>query len=365
VLIVYQYIAVMSRAFNKILILCIDRDNDVGERLRINTPVIGKENLMKIATEYILKYPDDSDANAIFGAIQLYESLVSSMGQENVEVALVTGSSSEDFLADMKLISEVDKVLNTFNAEAFIVVSDGPSDEVVVPLLQSRRPVISVRRIVVKQVRGLEEFAILAKHYMNKIYREPRYRKYALGIPGILILLYGLWALIPSEIQTIISAGISILIGMLLLITALNAHEVLLRFLRRYETTFFACIVSISLALVYPLTSIYVFHINAINLLLQRPTIFDVLGLAASMVLIVNAAEIYIKRGIKPYGRVLTSIMVILFPVLVLDPFYSFSVGHLLFIDLVKSILTYFAINTLCLLIIEYLRRRKFKFFIK
>ncbi|WP_243668288.1 DUF373 family protein [Vulcanisaeta sp. JCM 16161] len=70
----------MSKLVRRLIVLYVDRDNDVGERLGVPTPIIGRGNVLKVATEYILRYPDDSDANAMFGAIQLYDTLISTFG---------------------------------------------------------------------------------------------------------------------------------------------------------------------------------------------------------------------------------------------------------------------------------------------
>ncbi|WP_243681106.1 DUF373 family protein [Vulcanisaeta souniana] len=69
----------MSSLVRRVIVLCVDRDNDVGERLGVPTPIIGRGNVLKVATEYILRYPDDSDANAMFGAVQLYDTLISTL----------------------------------------------------------------------------------------------------------------------------------------------------------------------------------------------------------------------------------------------------------------------------------------------
>jgi len=99
----------------RILVLCVDRDNDVGERLGVKTPVIGRDNVLKVGLDYIVRYPDDSDANAIFGAVKVYDGLRPIYG-DNIEVALVTGSSGGDVEADLKVMAELDRVLSVFNA---------------------------------------------------------------------------------------------------------------------------------------------------------------------------------------------------------------------------------------------------------
>ncbi len=333
----------------KILILCIDRDNDVGERLGIPTPVIGRDPLLNIAIQYILRYPDDSDANAMFGAIQLYDNLAASLGKDNVEVALVTGASSEDTMADLKLIGEVDRVLAQFNADAFIVVSDGPADEAIVPLLQSRRPVISVRRIVVRQSRGFEEFVVLAKYYLTKLFVEPKYRKYALGLPGLLLLLYGIASIIayklPAIVAALVGSVIVLLFGVSALLVAFNIHEKILSFIRRYELTFFTIVVSAMLLILYPLVNLYVLGVPVKSIILSRPTIFDIFSIAIAITLFTNIVEIYAKRGVIPLRKVALSIAIALFPALIINGMVWFIFKVIKFSEFVALVTGYIVIN--------------------
>ncbi|MEM0208577.1 MAG: DUF373 family protein, partial [Thermofilum sp.] len=133
-----------------ILVLCVDRDNDVGTVLNIKTPLIGENELLRAATEYILVRPEDSDSNAMFAAIQTLRELRKQYGS-NVEVALIAGLESEDVEADMKILKELDQVLSQKKFDGVVLVSDGPTDELVAPLIQSRLPIFSIRRVIVQQ----------------------------------------------------------------------------------------------------------------------------------------------------------------------------------------------------------------------
>ena len=54
---------------NRILVICIDRDNDVGEKAGIITPVIGRDSCIEAAQRLALEDPEDADSNSIFAAI--------------------------------------------------------------------------------------------------------------------------------------------------------------------------------------------------------------------------------------------------------------------------------------------------------
>lgn len=56
-----------------ILIICIDRDNDLFEKARVVGPIVGRENNLSAATSLALADPEDPDSNAIFYAIKVYD----------------------------------------------------------------------------------------------------------------------------------------------------------------------------------------------------------------------------------------------------------------------------------------------------
>ncbi|KUO91313.1 MAG: DUF373 family protein [Caldivirga sp.] len=288
----------------RILVLCVDRDNDVGERLGVKTPVIGRDNVLKVGLDYIVRYPDDSDANAIFGAVKVYDGLRPIYG-DNIEVALVTGSSGGDVEADLKVMAELDRVLSVFNADGIILVSDGPSDEVVLPLIQSRKTVVSVKRIVVKQTRSVEDFAVLSRYYIRKAFLDPEWRRYTLGLPGLIIALYGLWILIPQSIKPIIASSISLLLGLALLFIAFNAYRPLVLFIRRYEVTFFTILVTAIVMGMYINAYSTVLRSNPYPLLIGKPlTLPELLGIIYGVLVAVLVLETYTKTHRIPYGHI-------------------------------------------------------------
>jgi putative membrane protein len=83
-------------------------------------------------------------------------------------------------------------LLTSFSASEVILVTDGYSDEAVLPVVQSRVPVSSVRRVVVKHSESIEETAALFSRYLRTIVDNPRYSRIALGLPGLLILILGI-----------------------------------------------------------------------------------------------------------------------------------------------------------------------------
>jgi putative membrane protein len=100
---------VSASTSNKLLVICVDRDNDVGEKAGIVTPVIGRDSCIEAAQRLALEDPEDADSNSIFAAIKTYEDLISKGYQS--EVIIVAGVASRGVQADEKILEEVKKVL--------------------------------------------------------------------------------------------------------------------------------------------------------------------------------------------------------------------------------------------------------------
>ncbi len=177
----------------RVLVLCVDRDGDLGAKAEVKTPVIGREGNLNAAVSLALKDPEEPDANAIFEAIRIYDRLkAENRPEETVEVATLSGTELGGVSADRKIVSELNDLLRSFEATEVILVSDGYTDEAVLPVIQSRVPVSSVRRIVIKHSESIEETAALFSRYLRTLVDNPRYSRIALGVPGVLILLLGI-----------------------------------------------------------------------------------------------------------------------------------------------------------------------------
>ncbi|MDH3780484.1 MAG: DUF373 family protein [Nitrosopumilus sp.] len=174
---------------NKLLVICIDRDNDVGEKAGIITPVIGRDACIEAAQRLALEDPEDADSNSIFAAIKTYEDLISKGYQ--VEVITVAGVKNRGVQADEKILAETKKVLEKFSANGAVIVSDGEDDESVIPVIQNVLPVVSVQRVVMKVSRSVEySYAVFGK-YLKMLAYDSKYSKFFLGVPGILLLIGG------------------------------------------------------------------------------------------------------------------------------------------------------------------------------
>lgn len=175
---------------NKLLVICVDRDNDIGEKAGIITPVIGRDACINAAQRLALEDPEDADSNSMFSAIKTYEDLISKGYQ--VEVVIVSGIKERGVQADEKILIEIKKILEVFSANGAVIVSDGEDDESVIPVIQNVLPVVSVQRVVMKVSRSVEySYAVFGK-YLKMLAYDSKYSKFFLGVPGILLLIGGI-----------------------------------------------------------------------------------------------------------------------------------------------------------------------------
>ena len=199
---------------NKLLVICIDRDNDVGDKAGIITPVVGRDACIEAAQRLALEDPEDADSNSIFAAIKTYEDLISKGYQ--VEVVTVAGVKNRGVQADEKILIETRKVLEKFSANGAVIVSDGEDDESVIPVIQNVLPVVSVQRVVMKVSRSVEySYAVFGK-YLKMLAYDSKYSKFFLGVPGILLLIGGV-ATVFGYTAEIFAVLVSILGGAFLI----------------------------------------------------------------------------------------------------------------------------------------------------
>ncbi len=174
----------------RILVLCVDRDGDLTDKAQVKTPVIGRRENLDAAVNLALSDPEEPDANAIFEAVRVYDRLkAENKPDETFEVATISGSNVGGVKADRKIVAELAELLGSFSAGEVILVVDGYSDEAVLPLVQSRVPVSSVSRIVVKHSESIEETAAIFSRYLKMLVNDPRYARFALGLPGLLLII--------------------------------------------------------------------------------------------------------------------------------------------------------------------------------
>jgi putative membrane protein len=196
------------------LILCVDRDDDLGVKAKVDSPVVGRDQAVAAATKLALADPEDADANAIFAAVRKYDELQKS--ETSCEVAIVCGDPNRGFEADRRVGRQVANVLSSSDFAGVVLISDGAEDEQVIPIVQSLKPIISVQRITVKHSQTVEETWQILGRYIRMLVFDPHYSKYALGVPGLILILAGVLVLsgksFEAELATLLILGGAFLI---------------------------------------------------------------------------------------------------------------------------------------------------------
>ena len=221
----------------RLLILCVDRDGDIGAKTEEKTPILGREENLDAAVALALRDPEEPDANAMFEAVRVYDQLVK-QGQpnESFQIATISGSQLLGVEADRKLVRELNGVLESFPAHSVILVTDGYSDEAVLPLVESRVPVTSIRRIIIRHSESIEETAALFSKYLRMLTENPRYSRIALGVPGLLLIILAIMYLGGWLYFTWIA--FLIVLGAILLVKGFGIDRIsvqLIQWIREYE----------------------------------------------------------------------------------------------------------------------------------
>jgi len=194
---------------DRYLVLCVDRDDDLGVKAKVASPVTGRDAVVSAATKLALADPEEADANAIFAAARKYDEL----REEGIEceVAVVSGEKERGFDADRNVRREVEGLLKELRFVGIVFVSDGGDDEQVIPILQSIKPIVSVERVAVKHSQTVEETYLVLGRYLRMLVFDPRYSRWALGVPGLILLLAGILIvtnnLFAAQIATLLIIG--------------------------------------------------------------------------------------------------------------------------------------------------------------
>ncbi len=199
----------------RFLVLCVDRDDDLGFKTGIRGPVLGKEANIQAAMRLALADPAEADANAIFYAVKVMEEIKEEIPGVEVEVATITGDHKSDLLAGTEVMRQLEQVVGDFKPDHIVLVSDGADDERILPILTGFVRNVSARRIVVQQHPELEDTYFLLKRYIAKLLESPSARVYALGIPGSLILLSAVLSLL--RLERYLAVGIASVLGIFLM----------------------------------------------------------------------------------------------------------------------------------------------------
>jgi len=200
------------------LVLSVDRDDDIGWKAHIESPAIGRAACLKAANTLALADPEDSDINAIFSAIRIYDELTEK-GEETA-IAVVAGNHLHMIEGDRRIATSLEQVIKETQATNCILVTDGAEDEYVIPIIQSRIPVSSIRRVIVNQMPNLEGTYYILKKFLD----DPKISRMVFIPLGLAMILYAMAYLLDYPgVATIIVVGV---IGAYLLYKGFGFDEI-------------------------------------------------------------------------------------------------------------------------------------------
>lgn len=210
------------------LVVCVDRDDDLGRKAGVLGPVLGRSAVLEAATRLGTADPEDSDTNAMFAAVRLLDELVS-QGEE-AEVVVLTGSPKVGSFSDRKVAEQFDKVLAQIPAEAAHLVSDGAEDEYLAPILGSRVAIDGVHRIHIRQSETIES----TYYTIVKALKDPKLRSKTVLPLAIVLLTIGLAAV--SGVFWWGISGLLILLGVYLIAWTFDIDEAIIESVRSAST---------------------------------------------------------------------------------------------------------------------------------
>ncbi|MFB6195097.1 MAG: DUF373 family protein [Haloplanus sp.] len=203
------------------LVLCVDRADDIGRTVGVSMPVHGWEAVRSLVTEVGLADPEDSTVNCLLEALRVTRDLGSD--REDAIVAVVSGAGDSAVGADRSVAAQIDDLLDRYDPDSAIVVTDSADDERLVPIVESRLPVDSVDRVVVRQARDIESTYYLLKQFLA----DEQLRSTVLVPLGVGLLL--LPVLLVRFSPDVALAGLASLLGAAILYKGLAVDAYLAR----------------------------------------------------------------------------------------------------------------------------------------
>ena len=98
-----------AQRMDRILVLTVDRDDDLGNKTSIRGPVVSRRNVLTAALKLGMADPEESDTNAILGALAQYDRLMESKSSDDeVEVAVLTGDEKVGQRSDRAISAQLD-----------------------------------------------------------------------------------------------------------------------------------------------------------------------------------------------------------------------------------------------------------------
>lgn len=339
------------------IVLCIDRDNDIGRKAKMNGPIIGIEANSDAVLKLGSADPEDSDVNAILGGIKIAK-------DRNLQLATITGDIDRGYEADKNIRRQLKEISEKFKPKSAILVTDGADDQQVIPLIYNYMEIAHTETVIVRQTQELEKIYLTIVNYIFDRLSNPRLTFLMFGLPGIALILLSLFGSYAWKFIMFVS-------GFYLLIHAFGYEHIVRTRLRIFLASFSRHSISV---LAYA-TSLVIFfiaftygyeHVIGIDSAVHGDSniikVFTFISGASNLLLFGIVVALFgrmIGQSLDPGTEVDVrgSIITIVLAVLILGVVSSgneFIQGHISFSLFATSIAIYFAILIIAYEITKY-----------
>ena len=193
------------------LVLTVDRDNDLGLKTSIRGPVVGRRQVLTAALKLGTADPEESDTNAILGAIHHYDKFVEVKSEEDeLEIAILTGDEKVGVRSDRAIAAQLEEVVSAFQPDQALLITDGAEDESVLPIITSQVRIDHVEKVIVRQSKGIEG----TYYYIVKALEDPKWRSKIMIPVGAIMAIFGLGIMLPNEIGGIVIGALPLVLGL-------------------------------------------------------------------------------------------------------------------------------------------------------
>jgi Predicted membrane protein len=213
------------------LVICIDRDNDLGEKAKVITPVVGRGANIAAAVSLATMDPEDSDTNTIFGGIRILDEL-RSLGVD-ADIVSFAGDKNVGTISDRRIAEQLDEFLSKQEVKSAIFVSDGAEDESLIPIVQSRVKIDSVRRIIVMQSENLESTYYMIKNFL----KDPKFLQTFFVPIGLALIIYAI--AMARKMPDLAIVGTFFVVGVYMLLRAYSLNEKIVLAWRDLKQSFY------------------------------------------------------------------------------------------------------------------------------
>jgi putative membrane protein len=210
------------------LVVCVDRDDDLGRKAGVQGPVVGRQNVLDAALKLGVADPEDADTNAMLAAVRVHDEL--RRAGDDCEVVVLTGSPKVGLLSDRRVAEQFDRVLVDHPADAAHLVSDGAEDEYLFPILSSRVRIDGVHRVFIRQSASLES----TYYTLVRALKDPKLRAKTVLPFALVLLILGVAA--AGGVIWWGVTGLAILLGIYLIFWTFDIDEAIIDSIRSAST---------------------------------------------------------------------------------------------------------------------------------